>query len=50
MKKKISGFDSPKPIKMTDEQLSQELHKSKGGRAGGKNMDTPIKQYHLKIL
>ena len=36
MKKKISGFDSPKPIKMTDEQLSQELHKSKGGRAGGK--------------
>ena len=22
--------------KMTDEQLSQELHKSKGGRAGGK--------------
>ena len=23
-------------MKMTDEQLSQELHKSKGGRAGGK--------------
>ena len=36
MKKKISGFDSPKPIKMTDEQLSQELNKSKGGRIGGK--------------
>lgn len=23
-------------MKMTDEQLSQELHKSKGGRTGGK--------------
>ena len=35
MKKKISGPVSAKPIEMTDEQLSQELHKSKGGRAGG---------------